>query len=90
MNQPATWGASSWLRMAVFFSKAFGTFTDFLKDQFKLVQLFWRDVLKRTFDECSVPAKEREEHFSPFFRQRHRSDPPILAAFYAAYKALLV
>jgi hypothetical protein len=48
-----------------FVGKTFGAFTDLLKYSFKLLQLFWRDVLERTFDECPVAAEEREEDFPP-------------------------
>jgi len=76
--------------MTLLFGKTFGTFTDLLQHPFNLLQFFRRDVLERTFDECRVPAKERDEHFPPFFSQRHRSDSPIRAALDTADESLLV
>jgi hypothetical protein len=40
MNQLGTSGPSRMLRMALPLGKTFGTFTDLLKDQFKLLHLF--------------------------------------------------
>jgi len=51
------------LRMALLFSKTFGTFTDLLKHHFKLLQLFCGDILEGTFNENGVSAKEGEEQF---------------------------
>jgi hypothetical protein len=65
------------LRVTLLSGKTFGTFTDLLRHPFKLLQLFRRDVLERTFDECGVPAKERDKHFPSFISQRHCSDSPI-------------
>lgn len=66
--------------------KAFGTFTHLLQHPFQLLQLFRRDVLERTVDECPVPAKEWDEHFSSLLRQSYRSHPAIASALYAADK----
>jgi len=55
--------------MTFLFGKIFRTFTDLLKHHFKLLQLFWGDILERTFDGRRVPAKERDEHLPPFFSQ---------------------
>jgi hypothetical protein len=65
-------------------------FTDLLKHQFKLLQFFGTDILKGAFDECHVPPKERDEHFSPVLSQRHRSQKPIFTAFSAADKTILI
>src|SRR5580698_10210023 len=75
---------------AGFFGKTFGTFTDLLKYEFELLQLFRRDVLKHPFDERRVPAKERSKHLPSFFSQRHRSHPPIASLLYATDQPLLV
>src|SRR5580692_6189890 len=78
------------LRTTFLFGETFCTFTDLLKYQFKLLQFFWRDILEGTFDDCRVPAKERDKHLPAFFSQRHGSDPTISAALYATDKPLLV
>ena len=54
LAQSASLRLTLWCR---FFGETFGAFTDLLKYSFKLLQLFWRDVVERTFDECRVPAK---------------------------------
>src|ERR1700722_7545697 len=72
------------------FGKTFGTSTDLLQPAFKLLQLFWRDVLERFFDECRVPAKEREKHFLPVFSQSDGSHPTITSALDAADETFLV
>ena len=52
--------------MTFLFGKIFRTFTDLLKHHFKLLQLFWGDILERTFDGRRVPAKERTNICRPF------------------------
>ena len=76
--------------MALLFGKTFRTFTDLLKQHFQLLQLFGRDILEGTFDDCCVSEKERDEHLASCFRQRDGSDPPILAALYPTDKPLFV
>src|SRR5690348_10694106 len=58
---------SSKLRAGFLLGKAFSAFTYLLKHPFQLLHLFWRDILEGTFNECRVSAKERDEHFPPFF-----------------------
>jgi hypothetical protein len=55
--------------MTLLFGKIFRTFTDLLKHHFKLLQLFWGDILERRFDGRRVPAKERDEHLPSFSSQ---------------------
>jgi hypothetical protein len=64
---------SSKLRVTFLFGKTFRTFTDLLERQFELVHLFERHILKGSFDECRVPAKERDEHLSFLFQLATRS-----------------
>jgi hypothetical protein len=45
-----------------------------------LLQLFWREVLERTFAEFVVPTKDKDQHVPPLFSQRPRSDPAISRA----------
>jgi hypothetical protein len=59
--------------MTFLFGKIFRTFTDLLKHHFKLLQLFWGDILERTFDGRRVPAKERDEHLPSFFQSMRPS-----------------
>ena len=56
------------LRITLRFGETPGAFTDLLHDRFKSLQLFRRNVLKHPFDECRVPAKERNKHLPSFFR----------------------
>ena len=78
------------LRMALLIGKTFRTFTDLLKHQFQPLEFLWRDILESALDECGMPTKERDECLPPFFSERHRPNPTIFAALYAADKALLV
>jgi hypothetical protein len=76
--------------MVLVFSKTFRTFTDLFKDEFDFLQLFYRDVLEGTFDECRMSAKERDEHSASFFSQGDCPDPTILGALCPADKTLVV
>ena len=72
------------------FGKSLSAFTDLLKQPFELLHLFERDILEGTFDQCCMSTKERDEHLPSFLSQRHGPHPTILAALYAAHKALLI
>jgi hypothetical protein len=70
--------------------KMVGSFSDLLKQHFKLLSLFRREISKRTFYERCMSAKERDEHSPSSFSQRHGPYATIFAALYAADEPLSI